>query len=417
VREAEKAQRLSFPGRAPWIVILAAALVARLVFVLSAPNEWQWPDSREYEAMALSLYEHGSYGLHTLRAPGYPTLIAGVYSIFGPHLIALRLIEALLGVLTVGLIGAVGGRLFGRRAGLVAALLAALQPVMAFLPTIQYAENTLMLLVVAGFGAMFEGWRRGGAWRWAAGGALWGLALLTRPNTVFALPGVWIGLVVALRRQRKPWVVPALAFFAACALTVTPWIVRNHRVHGEWFFIATGGGRQVWIGNNPHAEADSRVSGFILDSLMVAETSELPNDIARERYFYRKGLEYMREHPGRSVLLYLRELRNLFALWPETKSRFYITVVSRTAQCIASVFLFAGVILALLRFRATPEQWVLIGAVVSFALGSAFFFTIMRYRMTVEPCLLWIAGAGWDIALSRWARTPVERAAAVASSP
>ena len=402
--EAESpAPRSLLAGRWPWAAVLAAALLTRLLFVALAPGQMLWPDAREFEAVGRSLFESGTYGLHTLRPPGYPTLIAAVYAVCGPHLLALRLVEALLGVLSVALIGGVGARIFGRRAGLIAAALAALHPVLAFLPTIQYSENTLVLVVVLAFGATFEAWRRGGLWRWAAGGVLWGLALLVRPNTVLVLPGLAIGLALALHRERRAWWVPALVSIAAGVLTVAPWIVRNHRVHGEWYFIATGGGRQLWVGNNPRAEADTRIAGFHPDSLMAAETRRLPNEVEVERYFYREGLAYMRAHPGRAAVLYLRELRNLFAFYPETRTGRHINASSRAAQGMASAVLFAGVLLALARFRSTPALWVLTGSVAGFALGSAFFFTIMRYRMTVEPCLLWMAGTGWDHALSRWA--------------
>ena len=389
-------------GPAPWIAILSAALCARLAFVAAAPGQLMWPDAREFEAMARLLLEQGTYGTHTLRPPGYPTLIAAVYALFGPRLIALRVIEALLGVLAVALIGAAGSRLLGRRAGLVAGALAALHPVLAFLPAIGYSENTLVLVVALAWFALFEAWRRGGLWRWAATGVLWGLALLIRPNTVLMAPGLAAGLVLALVRERRAWLAPTLACAAAAALTVTPWIVRNHRVHGEWYFIATGGGRQLWVGNNPRAEADSRIAGFHLDSLMKAETEALPNQVEMERYFYRKGREYMREHPGRAAILYLRELRNLFAFYPETRTGRHINALSRVAQGLASAVLFAGVLLALARIRSEPKLWPLAGSVATFALGSAFFFTIMRYRMTVEPCLLWMAGAGWSAALERW---------------
>jgi uncharacterized membrane protein YedE/YeeE len=57
--------------------------------------------------------------------------------------------------------------------------------------------------------------------------------------------------------------------------------------------------------------------------------------------------------------------------------------------------IFTGAVIALARMRAHPLLWPLIGAVVSFALASAAFFTVMRYRMVIEPCLLWLAGVGW----------------------
>jgi len=388
----------------PWIAILFAAIVPRLIFVLLAPNRWQYPDSREYEGMALSVYIHGTFGLQTLRAPGYPTLIAAVYLLLGPGLLALRLVEAALAVLTVMLIGVAGSQIFGRRAGLISAALAALHPVLAFLPTIQYSENTLVLIVVVAFAAVFTALDCGEPWRWAVAGALWGIALLTRPNAMFALPGLAIGLFFALRRAQRSWWAPALIGLMTCVLVVTPWIVRNHRVHGEWYFISTGGGRQFWIGHNPLAEADSRVSGFVPDSLTEAETAALPNQIEVERYYYRKGWEYVREHPGRNLILTLREVCNQLALYPETRTGRHINPWSRTSQGLASAVMFLGTLLALRRFRSEPALWILMGSVVTFVLGSSIYFAIMRYRMAVEPCLLWMAGSGWDEVLSRRAQ-------------
>ena len=45
---------------------------------------------REFDAVARSLLDHGSFGTQTLRPPGYPALMAGVYAIFGRDLLALR---------------------------------------------------------------------------------------------------------------------------------------------------------------------------------------------------------------------------------------------------------------------------------------------------------------------------------------
>ncbi|HYN63679.1 MAG TPA: glycosyltransferase family 39 protein, partial [Candidatus Limnocylindrales bacterium] len=228
----------------PWSAVLATALLARLVIVALTPLVIEWPDGREYEAIARSLVEHGTYGGQSLRPPGYPTLMAAVFSAFGPSLLALRLVEALLGTAAVGIVGAVGSSVFGPTAGLVAAGLMALHPILAFLPATQYSENTLVLVLALAFAAVFTGWRRGGLWPWAAAGVLFGLAALIRPNTVVLLPGLGLGLLPALRRAGRGWIRPALVAAASLALTVAPWIVRSHRVHGEWFFVATGGGRQ-----------------------------------------------------------------------------------------------------------------------------------------------------------------------------
>lgn len=382
--------------RPAWLAVLGVAVLARMAFALLTPRVIAWPDGREFEAVARSLLEHGTYGLQTLRPPGYPTLIAGVYALFGPSLLVLRVVEAVLGALAVLVAGRVGADLFGPRAGLITALLMALHPVLAFLPSTQYSENTLVLALTLAFAATFAAWRLGGIGRWALAGALFGLAVLVRPNSVLLLPGLALGLFAALRREGRTWLAPALAAAAALCLIVAPWVVRCHRVHGQWFFVTTGGGRQFWFGNNPHATGATTDLHYF-DAAVLDSLRRFPDERAQERWLYARGLDFVREQPGRAAQLYLIKLGNLFALWPETYSRTaFVNVWSRWSQGLASLVIFAGALLALRRWRAEPALWPLVGAVASFALANAVFFTVMRYRMSVEPCLLWMAGAGWD---------------------
>lgn len=379
---------------APWILILSAALVARLAFVAILPPTIPSVDGRYYVEIAHRLLEQHAFGPRVQRGPGYSVFIAGVFAVFGPHLVALRIVEAVLGTLSVGLIGAIGARLFGRTGGLISALLAALHPVLAFLPSTQYSENLVALVTTGALGSAFAALRRGALWRWSACGVLLGLVLLIRPGSAFLLPGLALGLALALGRERRAWVAPALVCGAAIALTVAPWIARNHRVYGQWFFIASGGGRALWFGNNPNATADTRVPA-VLEPAMEEELRSMPDELARERHLFRRALEWMRRNPGRAAGLYALELRNLFALYPATSTRFSDSPWGRAVQGLASVVLFAGALLSLGRLRDDPRLGVLAALTVSYALGSAFFFTAMRYRMAIEPALLWMAGAGF----------------------
>ncbi len=379
----------------PWLGILALALLARLAFVVLMPRSILWPDGLEYEAVARSLLEGGTFGLQTLRAPGYPTLIAGVYAVFGENLLALRVIEAVLGTASVAILGLAGAATFGSTAGFIGATLMALHPVLALLPSTQYSENTLVQVLVVALAAVFSAWRRGRLWRWAVAGGLFGVAALVRPTTVFMLPGLGLGLILALRADARGRILPIVVALTALIVTVAPWVVRCHRVHGQWFFIATGGGRQFWVGNNARATAETS-SPTQWNAAERESLHSLPDEIARERWHYREGLRFVRAEPARAGQLYVKELTNLFALWPETFSRKVSTGPwGRWAQGIVSAMIFTGAVIALARMRAHPLLWPLIGAVVSFALASAAFFTVMRYRMVIEPCLLWLAGVGW----------------------
>ena len=388
----------TLPGAGPygiWLAILAAALVARLAFVAFMPPVILWSDGREYDAVARLLVDHGTYGTQALRPPGYPTLIAAVYRVFGKNLLALRLVEAVLGTLSVALIGLIGTRLFGRRAGLIAAALAALHPVLAFLPATEFPENFAVLLIVLAIGAAFAGLWQGGGWRWAAlSGVLFGVATLTRANIITLLPGFALGAAFILARERRGWALPVAVCAAALALTLAPWIVRNHQVHGRWAFVSTGGGRQFWCGNNTQTTGSTLVVPEP-DSTMQDVFRHVSSEYAMDAYYYSQGMEFVRAHPARAAQLYVMRFANLFALSPETVSRTFINRWSRWAQGISSVVIYLGALLALRRWKREPALWPMVGGIVTFALVNALFFMNLRYRMAFEPCLLLMAGLGW----------------------
>jgi 4-amino-4-deoxy-L-arabinose transferase-like glycosyltransferase len=400
-----------------WVGVIGCALLVRVAVVLILPRVILWRDGSEYVAVAQSLLAHHGYGLQTLRPPGYPTFIALVYGVFGPSLLALRLMEALLATASVAIVGVLGTRRFGPLAGGLAALLMAFHPVLALLPGTQYSENVLVFLIVLAFAAIDAAWRAAPGTRslgwWAAAGALFGIAALVRPNIVLMLPGLAIGLLLVMRRKQRAWRAPGVVAALALMVVVAPWIVRCHRVQGSWYFIATGGGRQFFIGNSANATASTRDSvAFTPEEQAMLDAQ--PNDIARERWLYRHSMEFVRSHPVRTAQLYVVKWSHLFALWPETVSQTFINRWSRSAQGLASAVVFAGALIALGRLRSTPALWPLLGAVVTFALAQAAFHSVMRYRMAIEPCLLWMAGGGWASLLVRARRAPRVRDEAAA---
>lgn len=392
------------------IVVLLAALAARLVLALSLPpDRIPWPDGSQYAEIARSLLDGNGYGLRALRPPGYPTFMAAVWALTGPSLPVLRIVEALIGTGSVALIGVLGARWFGRPAGTVAMMLAALHPVLAFLPGTQYSENLLVfvLLLVWGlwFGALAD--PRAGLGRWIAGGALAGYALLVRPTVVLLLVGFGIAAAVALARARRRWLAPALAVAAVIAAVLAPWIVRNHRVHDHWFFVATGGGRALWLGHNDFTTGRGG-SIAIPDSALAAELAALPDQVAMDAHLGARARDWMREHPRRTVELYFVRLGSLFALYPETYTRTpFLEQAARLAQGLVTIVVYAGALLGWFALRGSPLRGPMLATILVYSLVHALFFSVLRYRMVVEPLLLWAAGAGWA---ALWRRRPSREA-------
>ena len=231
--------------------------------------------------------------------------------------------------------------------------------------------------------------------------------MITRPNVVTLLPGVAVGFALALRRQRRSWVAPVLAAGFAALLVISPWTVRNYRVHHHWFFVATGGGRNYWMGNNPEAQVVSTANVLPYLALM-AELVRLPDDMARDRYLYRLGMKFVREHPGRAAHPLSRQhLQPVRALSQAPDPHLLLDgLEQRRGSGRLSLVIFLGALLALSRLRRTPALWPMVGGIVTFTFTSALFFVIMRHRLPLEPCLLWMAGLGWATTLRRRSVSP-----------
>jgi hypothetical protein len=189
-------------------------------------------DAILHDQMAWRLASTGEYQLDKglMTAPAYIYLMAGVYALVGHAPIAVRLLNALLGLLALWGLWRLTHRLAGERAANLALLLGALHPHMLMITGWLYTENlALPLTVWAVYGLL--AWRTG--WGYAASGALLGLLALTRANFLpfVAIAGAWL-----LWRERD-WRAPALAV-ATALLTVAPYVVYISARYGA--FVPSG---------------------------------------------------------------------------------------------------------------------------------------------------------------------------------
>ena len=383
--------------RSFWVVLLLLALACRLAFVLTAPDRFLWTDGRLYERIARGLLESGKFVAEPIYPPGYPFFIAAVYKLFGSSLLALRIVEALIGTATVGLIGWFGSRWFGPLPGAIAALLAAFHPIMVFLPMTQYAETLLMFLTALGFGVIGCALRRPRGLLWLASGVVFGLSMLVKPVSTSFLPGLALGSWIQLGRVRYPRWRAALLFVVGLALPLTPWVLRSHAVHDRWFLVSTGGGRLFWVVNN---RATDGVNTMLDTPDLVDTLIARPSYIDRDQYYYRVGQEFVREQPVRALTGYARRITKLWALYPTpiTKNQYSIDLADWVMGTM-SLLLYAGAAIGLTRLGGTGLAALPL-AMASFTLMNCWYFMVMRYRMTFESILLWLAGLGYAWLLS-----------------
>lgn len=389
--------------RGPWLALLAAALVLRLAVVATAPPRLIWSDGRWYESIGWSLASRGTYGMETFYPPAYPTLIAGVYTVFGRDLTAVRVTDACVSTATVGLVGAIGTWLFAPAAGLLAAAFAAFHPVFALLPITHHVENLLVFVSTLAFGSLAWAVRAPSAGRWAAAGLAYALFLLCKPTVVAMLPGLAAGAALTLARRRALRWTHAAVFVLALAAGLAPWTLRNHRVHGAWYLVGTGGGVQLWRGNSDVATGSTTWNPMPTPAMMES-LAVRPDPVSKDRFFVDLAVRWMREHPRRALELYLVKLGNLWALWPNTQTDSgYRGTAQNAVMAVCSLTLYAGTVLALATGAARGLGLFPL-AMLSFSLIAPWALMVMRYRMSFEVLLLWLSAAGWVAGLGRRGR-------------
>ena len=234
------------PTRLEW-ALLAVALALRL-WLVSQATWLPVSDTNDYHQLARSLANGDGYvqayegsrpeyrGLtfRAFRMPGYPTLLAALYSVFGwdPMVGYAANIACELG--TQLLLLALGRQLLSPGASLAAqALFATHVDWSASLMTeslFTFLFTALVLMVV-------RGWPVASAASAASFGLLMAGALFVRPIAVAALP-LALSQIFRTRPARRAAVLAAL-ILAPAALGLTAWAARNHQQLGSVAILTT----------------------------------------------------------------------------------------------------------------------------------------------------------------------------------
>ena len=223
-------------------------------------------------------------GPSALRPPAFPGLLAATYELtghvnkpppfrqyFAPGYVpqarqvnAGRIVQALVGTLTVMLTGLVGYLLWGRRIGLWALAISALYLPLILLGFTLYSEPLFIACEMAALACLLrlrssDSVRK----RWAiAAGVMVGFAWLTRSNDfVLVLPMVLLSWTDRPRFSRRALVLPALAVLATL-VTVAPWTIRNANVMHAFVPVSDNSGYILAGTYNETARTDPHFRGW-----------------------------------------------------------------------------------------------------------------------------------------------------------
>lgn len=266
-------------------------------------------DEAGYDGLAMDLL--AGYG-HTWagRVPGYPLLLAGLRWLGDGSYAAITYLQIPLGLATVLGTYLVAREAFSRRAGLLAALGAAVSYVLIHQSLHLLSEVLFTPIVLFAAYLHLRALRRAATLNTAAAGALIGLSSLVRPTLLlypfFAAPWFSIG------RGWRPGVRLAAIFALASCLVVTPWIVRNYFRYGAWFPLATSNAI-LWQGSPEYYRLihdRGYTYGRIWDEVLYPDNwrEHDPTSVEGDRWWTRRALDSIRAEPHIYVLYALMKV-------------------------------------------------------------------------------------------------------------
>jgi tetratricopeptide (TPR) repeat protein len=400
-----------------FITILFSGLIFKGVYLYSyALNNPYYNivsmDSAVYLNWAQIICEEGWLGTEIFyRAPFYPYLLSIIFWFTPNNLLAVYIMQLVMGICSVALIYSIGKRIYGERAGLIAAGFSLFYSPLTFfetkiLPTITGIFLGLLSLYLLTRAEQEKKW-----YYWMAGAATLGVAAICRPNYLLIIPLLILAILVVHRRRLRETVIPILILILIPAVTIGTVTLRNYVVGKDFVLISANGGITFAQGNNPWARGSIAVipgfSGEVTnqrhEETQIAEkvTGRKLKPSEVNRFWFKWGLTFIQKKPLEYLRLLLYKGAILFNN-QELGSNYLLDVDKEVTPWLRLAFLPFGFIMAWAVigfariFLERPAALALIAAFVGSFLTAMIFYVNSRYRMTLMPPALIMAGGGLD---------------------
>lgn len=397
-------------GAERWLLACAIGLGLgiRLAYVLLTQHYRLRGDAPEYDFEGWMI-AHGHFFwtrlpfgvLHASawKAPGYPAWVGFWYTLLGHDPLALRLVQVLIGAVTIGLTWLLARRLFGPRVALAAAFLVAVYPLAWQYEQLLYPESLATPLTLLALIVLFTRppSKRGSV----IFGVVLGCLTLVRPTSLFMLLAALTFWCISAG-WRRGLILTALAA-ALAALVIAPWTVRNAIVmHG---FVpvslqdaALYGTFNLDSANDPVEPYAWRFAPSSISD--VLHRSRPLSDIQFRATLDHRAFSYISAHPGSlPAAFFWNGLSRLWDIRHRSQALAEVPFEGRSRFVTdAGLDMYLVLLpLALLGLWRTRRRRAFVFGVLALALGASIVFTVAsgtRYRAPLEPLIAVLACAG-----------------------
>lgn len=323
--------------------------------------------------------------------PIYPFLMGATFKIFGIYshqaAIVLLSLQTILSLLTCVWLYRIGKEVFNAQVGLLAAFFFAIYPAAIHFDVQKVWSTSLFsCCLVIMMLCLLKLRTEMNVTRALSYGGLAGFTALVDPIVVASYPFALIWLYVNAKASRIATGKIMAVVLAVCFLTISPWLIRNYIVFGQFVFIKSNFGQALFWGNHAGATGsyeDPEPTATLTPT--EKQALEFGNEATRNRLSSQKALAFISAHP----LEFLKLTAHRFVgFWT-----FMMRPVEGRQQ-IASLLIYFGVLvlaiislfLSNLRAPGVQLMWLFV-----MALPLPYYITavgLFRYRFPVETVLM-----------------------------
>jgi len=393
------------PSYGRWLcVILFGGLAFRiglLAYAEHRPERFDFPDSHRYVQVARNIADgKGPIDSERVKAgtdPVYPAILSAGIGLGANSDAAVfrfgRIVNAVFSCASILLISMLARAICGDRAGIIAAGIFAIDPILLFFNGLVLTETVHIAILLAAMCCLARLSSRYAPLLAGCGGLLLGLGAMTRSTgfmLVFAmLPAVWL-----LTKPGRRRAMVALCLVGSI-MALAPMVTRNYAVLGEFVPVRTGGGASLMEALGPWADGSPG-----MDRIVYPAMPDDANEVERDRICRKAAMDWARENLGAALRLCVVKLARTWS--PLMHAEGYSGTGLQAVALASSipVYILAGCGAFLMRKR--PAILLLLASpVVYFSLVHMVFVGSVRYRAAMMPMMIVLAA----VALARFLET------------
>jgi len=366
-------------------------------------------------ASRLAAGEEWAPGEPYFRAPLYPLFLSILFRITDPGFFWPRLVQIILSLANPILLYFLGRIFFPRNTAAVAAIALLGYGVLYYFASSLLIVSLLIPLNIAFLLLLAIASRKPERpVLWFLSGLLLGVSAIARPNILLfgVLLPFWALLLPELRRRY--FLLFLLPFAGGAALPIAPVSLHNLAA-GDRVLISWQGGINFHIGNNPESDGMTAIApgtegtwwGGYQDMVRIAEAEE-GRALRRSevsRYWFSRGLRFLRDEPVRAARLLLRKtylLMNDFEVSNNQGIYFFRRYSTLLSALMSFGFglLFPLACAGFILIRWDRRSLLLPLFLAAYSASIILFFVTARYRMPMIPVLMLPAA----FALHQWSQ-------------